>query len=111
MHTLRNQEQGRREPEGPALALPRIAARHPLMCDAFPGRIPGPGGELQHKTDPTGEAVGGGFGRKTGRVRQSRSRRAADTRGVALSAAAWNPDQGFAPEEFGSHPNSDDRSP
>ena len=29
VHTLRNWEQGRRKPEGPALALLRIAARHP----------------------------------------------------------------------------------
>jgi len=29
IHTLRNWEQGRRFPEGPALALLRIAARHP----------------------------------------------------------------------------------
>ena len=29
IHTLRNWEQGRRTPEGPALALLRIAARHP----------------------------------------------------------------------------------
>ena len=29
VHTLRNWEQGRRTPEGPALALIRIAARHP----------------------------------------------------------------------------------
>ncbi len=29
VHTLRNWEQGRRVPEGPALALLRIAARHP----------------------------------------------------------------------------------
>jgi putative transcriptional regulator len=29
VHTLRNWEQGRRGPEGPALALLRIAARHP----------------------------------------------------------------------------------
>jgi putative transcriptional regulator len=29
VHTLRNWEQGRRSPEGPALALLRIAARHP----------------------------------------------------------------------------------
>ncbi|MBI5479005.1 MAG: helix-turn-helix domain-containing protein [Deltaproteobacteria bacterium] len=29
IHTLRNWEQGRRAPEGPALALLRIAARHP----------------------------------------------------------------------------------
>ncbi len=29
VHTLRNWEQGRRRPEGPALALLRIAARHP----------------------------------------------------------------------------------
>jgi DNA-binding transcriptional regulator YiaG len=28
-HTLRNWEQGRRHPEGPAIALLRIAARHP----------------------------------------------------------------------------------
>jgi putative transcriptional regulator len=28
VHTLRNWEQGRRTPEGPALALLRIAARH-----------------------------------------------------------------------------------
>ena len=31
VHTLRNWEQGRRKPEGPALALLRIAARHPKM--------------------------------------------------------------------------------
>ena len=29
VHTLRNWEQGRRRPEGPAIALLRIAARHP----------------------------------------------------------------------------------
>lgn len=29
VHTLRNWEQGRRRPEGPAVALLRIAARHP----------------------------------------------------------------------------------
>ena len=29
VHTLRNWEQSRRQPEGPALALLRIAARHP----------------------------------------------------------------------------------
>ncbi len=29
VHTLRNWEQDRRHPEGPALALHRIAARHP----------------------------------------------------------------------------------
>ena len=29
LHTLRNWEQGRRRPEGPALALLRVAARHP----------------------------------------------------------------------------------
>lgn len=29
VHTLRNWEQGRRSPEGPALALMRIAARYP----------------------------------------------------------------------------------
>jgi putative transcriptional regulator len=31
VHTLRNWEQGRRTPEGPALALLRIAARHPSI--------------------------------------------------------------------------------
>lgn len=31
IHTLRNWEQGRRNPEGPALALLRIAARHPYV--------------------------------------------------------------------------------
>ena len=31
VHTLRNWEQGRRQPEGPALALLRIAARHPKI--------------------------------------------------------------------------------
>ena len=31
IHTLRNWEQGRRLPEGPALALLRIAARHPKI--------------------------------------------------------------------------------
>jgi putative transcriptional regulator len=31
IHTLRNWEQGRRKPKGPALALLRIAARHPKI--------------------------------------------------------------------------------
>jgi DNA-binding transcriptional regulator YiaG len=31
VHTLRNWEQGRRQPEGPAVALLRIAVRHPRI--------------------------------------------------------------------------------
>jgi putative transcriptional regulator len=31
VHTLRNWEQGRRTPEGPAIALLRIVARHPRV--------------------------------------------------------------------------------
>ena len=31
VHTLRNWEQGRRHPEGPAIALLRISARHPRI--------------------------------------------------------------------------------
>ena len=31
VHTLRNWEQERRQPEGPAIALLRIAARHPRI--------------------------------------------------------------------------------
>jgi len=31
VHTLRNWEQGRRRPPGPAIALLRIAARHPRI--------------------------------------------------------------------------------
>lgn len=31
VHTLRNWEQGRRKPEGPAVGLLRIAARHPRI--------------------------------------------------------------------------------
>jgi DNA-binding transcriptional regulator YiaG len=31
VHTLRNWEQGRRRPEGPAIALLRITARHPRI--------------------------------------------------------------------------------
>jgi putative transcriptional regulator len=31
VHTLRKWEQGRRKPEGPAVALLRIAARHPRI--------------------------------------------------------------------------------
>lgn len=31
VHTLRNWEQGRRHPDGPGLALLRIAARHPRI--------------------------------------------------------------------------------
>ncbi len=31
VYTLRNWEQGRRRPEGPAMALLRIAARHPKI--------------------------------------------------------------------------------
>ncbi|WP_291984912.1 NadS family protein [Luteitalea sp.] len=37
--TLRNWEQGRRMPEGPALALLRVAAKHPdVVIDALHGR-------------------------------------------------------------------------
>jgi len=37
--TLRNWEQGRRMPEGPALALLRVAAKHPeVIVDALHGR-------------------------------------------------------------------------
>jgi len=32
VHTLRNWEQGRRRPEGPALALLRVATRHPRVA-------------------------------------------------------------------------------
>ncbi len=31
VHTLRNWEQGQRRPEGPAIGLLRIVARHPRM--------------------------------------------------------------------------------
>lgn len=31
VHTLRNWEQGRRKPQGPAIGLLRIAARHPRI--------------------------------------------------------------------------------
>lgn len=31
VHTIRNWEQGRRHPEGPTIALLRIAARHPRI--------------------------------------------------------------------------------
>ena len=31
VHTLRNWEQGRRSPEGPAIALLRVAARYPRV--------------------------------------------------------------------------------
>ncbi|MFN2195085.1 MAG: helix-turn-helix domain-containing protein [Anaerolineales bacterium] len=34
VHTLRNWEQGRRMPDGPALALLRIAAKHPRIIRA-----------------------------------------------------------------------------
>lgn len=38
VHTLRNWEQGRRRPEGPAIALLRIAARHPrILLEALEG--------------------------------------------------------------------------
>jgi putative transcriptional regulator len=36
--TLRNWEQGRRRPEGPARALLRVAARHPKAVEAALGR-------------------------------------------------------------------------
>ena len=38
VHTLRNWEQDRRRPEGPALALLRIAARHPGVVRENVGR-------------------------------------------------------------------------
>ena len=39
VHTLRNWEQGRRKPEGPALALLRIAARHPRIIHENVGSV------------------------------------------------------------------------
>lgn len=39
VHTLRNWEQGRRKPEGPAIALLRIAARHPRIIRENIGKI------------------------------------------------------------------------
>lgn len=39
VHTLRNWEQGRRHPEGPAIALLRIAARHPRIIRENIARI------------------------------------------------------------------------
>jgi DNA-binding transcriptional regulator YiaG len=41
--TLRNWEQGRRHPEGPAIALLRMAARHPRLLYESLGRTPGEG--------------------------------------------------------------------
>jgi len=40
VHTLRNWEQGRRQPEGPAIALLKIAARHPNIVSRAAGRDP-----------------------------------------------------------------------
>jgi DNA-binding transcriptional regulator YiaG len=37
--TLRNWEQGRRRPDGPAVALLRIAARHPRIIRATSNRL------------------------------------------------------------------------
>jgi putative transcriptional regulator len=39
VHTLRNWEQGRRHPDGPAIALLRIAARHPRIIRENVGNI------------------------------------------------------------------------
>jgi DNA-binding transcriptional regulator YiaG len=40
VHTLRNWEQGRRHPEGPAIALLRIAARHPRIIREAVENVP-----------------------------------------------------------------------
>ena len=40
VHTLRNWEQGRRQPEGPAIALLKIAARHPNIIRRAAARSP-----------------------------------------------------------------------
>jgi DNA-binding transcriptional regulator YiaG len=42
VHTLRNWEQGRRRPEGPAIALLRIAARHPRIIQPGPSSSAAP---------------------------------------------------------------------
>ena len=42
VHTLRNWEQGRRQPEGPAIALLKIAARHPQIVRDAASRGPSP---------------------------------------------------------------------
>jgi DNA-binding transcriptional regulator YiaG len=44
VHTLRNWEQGRRQPEGPAIALLKIAARHPNIVRRAAGRGPSAAG-------------------------------------------------------------------
>ncbi len=40
VHTRRNWEQGRRRPEGPAIALLKIAARHPKIIRSAAGIKP-----------------------------------------------------------------------
>jgi putative transcriptional regulator len=40
VHTLCNWEQGRRNPEGPAIALLKIAARHPKIVREAAGLKP-----------------------------------------------------------------------
>ena len=40
VHTLRNWEQGRRHPDGPAIALLRIAARHPRIIREISNLLP-----------------------------------------------------------------------
>ena len=42
VHTLRTWEQGRRQPEGPAIALLKIAARHPHIFRRATGHGPSP---------------------------------------------------------------------
>lgn len=39
VHTLRNWEQDRRRPEGPAIALLRLAARHPGIFREYLARV------------------------------------------------------------------------
>jgi hypothetical protein len=49
VHTLRNWEQGRRQPEGPAIALLKIAARHPNIVRRAAGRKSSTGPRSQSK--------------------------------------------------------------
>jgi putative transcriptional regulator len=53
VHTLRNWEQGRRTPEGPAIALLRLAARHPKFFREGLSGEPGSGqpGESRGDTE------------------------------------------------------------
>jgi putative transcriptional regulator len=87
VHTLRNWEQGRRKPEGPAIGLLRIAARHPRMIRENLKSAAGP--VARRRTEARGIGTPKNGGGEGGRIKIER--RFGPSRGVADQRCGTQP--------------------